>query len=81
MGHCSASNYLRAILGRYPRGDYIVDVPEPDLTLAGECISRFRGNTTFLFFLAIGNTMPVSESEASRVREAASGCLTAFPGL
>jgi hypothetical protein len=80
MGHCSASNYLRAILRRFPRDDYMVDVPELELTLADKCTSRFRGNNTFLFFLETGNVMSVSESEASRVREAASGCLTAFPG-
>jgi hypothetical protein len=81
MGHRSASKYLRPILRRYSRGSYVVDVPEPNLTLADECISRFRGNNTFLFFLAIGNAMLVSESEASRVREVAAGGLTVFRGL
>lgn len=80
MGHRSASKYLRPILRRYPHGDYVVDVPEPNLTLADECISRFRGNNTFLFFLAIGNAMPVSESEASRMREVGPDCLTAIRG-
>lgn len=59
----------------------MVDVPEPDLTLANKCIARFRGNNTFFFFMALGNAMPVSESEGSGVHEAAPDCLTAFLGL